>query len=49
MTLEMMVPTSGERVESEEDLEGEGKVVGVGEVVDEVSLSPFFLKSWDTV
>lgn len=36
-----MAPTSGERAESEEDFEGEGKVVGAGEVVDEVGLFVF--------
>lgn len=36
MSLETMAPISGERGESEEDSEGEGKVVGVVEVVGEV-------------
>lgn len=49
MTSETTAPTSGERVESEEDFEGEGKVVGVGEVVDEVCLFFLSLRSWDTV
>lgn len=48
MTSETIAPTSGERVESEEDFEAEGKVVGVGEVVDEVCLFFLSLKSWDT-
>lgn len=44
MTLETIAPTSGERLEFEEDFEGEGKVVGVGEVADEVCLFFFFFE-----
>lgn len=40
MSLEAMAPASGVRGTSEEVSEGEGKGVGVGEVVDEVGL-PF--------